>query len=158
MRFVLSFRRSLLAAAMLMFAAVVGAQDLPAGAGREETAKLCKQCHELARSISKHQDRAGWQTTMNKMVAFGMKATPHELEVVLDYLAVNYPADEVPRVNVNTATAIELEAGLSLRRSQASALIKYREANGDFKSLDELKKVPALDAAKLEEKKNRIAF
>lgn len=158
MRFVLSFRRSLLAAAIVLSAAAVRAQELPAGPGREETAKLCKQCHELARSISKHQDRAGWQTTMSKMVAFGMKATPHELEVVLDYLAANYAADEVPRVNVNTASAIELEAGLSLRRSQATALIKYREANGDFKSLDDLKKVPALETAKLEEKKDRIAF
>ena len=68
------------------------------------------------------------------------------------------PSEDVPRLNVNKATAIELEAGLSLRRSQAAALIAYREKNGDFKSLDDLKKVPGLDAAKLDAKKDRLVF
>jgi competence protein ComEA len=112
----------------------------------------------LARSVSRPQDRAGWQTTMNRMVAFGMKAKPAELELVLDYLAANYPASEVPRVNVNTASAIELESGLSLRRSQAAALIRHREKNGAFKTLEDLKKVAGLDAEKIEAKKDRITF
>lgn len=134
------------------------AQELPEGAGREETIKLCSQCHELARSISLRQDRDGWSTTMNKMAAFGMKGTPKDFALILDYLAKHYPADEVPRVNVNTARAIELEAGLSLRRSQAAALIAYREKNGAFKNLEDLKKVPALNAAHLDARKHRIAF
>jgi competence protein ComEA len=87
-----------------------------------------------------------------------MKATDKELEIVLDYLSKHYAAEAVPRVNVNTATAIELESGLSLRRSQAKALIEYRQKNGDFKNIDDLKKVPALDPAKIEERKDRIAF
>jgi competence protein ComEA len=131
---------------------------LPEGIGQEETTKLCKTCHELAKSVSLRQDRAGWTATLRKMTAFGMKATDKELDLVLDYLSKHYPAEDVPKVNVNTATAIELESGLSLRRSQARALIAYREKNGDFKSLDDLKKVPLLDAARIEEKKDRIAF
>ena len=134
------------------------AQDIPEGAGRDETMKLCRQCHELARSISLRQDRGGWQTTMNKMVAFGMKANDQEILAVLDYLVKNYPAEDVPKVNLNTARAIELEAGLSLRRSQAAAVIAYREKNGPFKALDDLKNVPGIDFAKLETKKERIAF
>src|SRR6188768_683787 len=82
------------------------AQDIPEGAGRDETMKLCRQCHELARSISLRQDRGGWQTTMNKMVAFGMKANDQEILAVLDYLVKNYPAEDVPKVNLNTARAI----------------------------------------------------
>ena len=157
------FRMSLMGclrsvAAWVISATAVWAQELPDGPGREETARLCKQCHELARSISRPQDRAGWQTTMNKMVAFGMKAAPAELELVLDYLAKNYAAAEAPRINVNTAPAIELEAGLSLKRSQAAALIRYREKHGAFHSLDDLKKVPSLEPDKIEAKKDRIAF
>lgn len=132
--------------------------QLPEGAGRQETEKLCKQCHELARSISLRQDRDGWNQSLNKMTAFGMKSTDKEIALVLDYLAKHYPAEDLPRVNVNTARAIELESGLSLRRSQAAALIAYREKNGNFKSLDDLKKVPALDAGHLEERKDRITF
>ena len=134
------------------------AQELPEGAGREETIKLCSQCHELARSISLRQDRDGWTTTMNKMAAFGMKGTPKDFALILDYLAKTYPADPVPQVNVNTARAIDLEAGLTLRRSQAAALIAYREKNGPFKSLEDLKKVPSLNAAHLDARKHRIAF
>jgi len=144
----------------LLSLAIVSGQvlQLPEGPGRDETMKLCKQCHEVARSISLRQDRDGWHTTMNKMVAFGMKSTEQEYATVLDYLSKHFPADEVPRVNVNTATAIELESGLTLRRSQAAALIAYREKNGDFKSIEDLKKVPGLDADKLDAKKDRIAF
>ncbi len=38
----------------------LSAQELPEGAGKPETEKLCKQCHEMARSVSKRQDREGW--------------------------------------------------------------------------------------------------
>ena len=59
----------------LLMAGSVWAQApvLPDGPGHDETEKLCKQCHEVARSISLRQDRNGWQTTMAKMAAFGMK-------------------------------------------------------------------------------------
>lgn len=133
-------------------------QDLPEGAGKAETEKLCKQCHEMARSISKRQDRDAWIVTMTRMSAFGMKSTDKEFAAVADYLAKNFPADEVPKVNVNTATAIQMESGLSLRRSQAAAVINYRKEHGKFTSLDDLKKVPGLDAAKIDEKKDRIIF
>jgi competence protein ComEA len=143
---------------MLPIGLVMPAQQLPEGTGRAEMEKMCKQCHELARSISPRQDRDGWATTMRKMSAFGMKATDADLVLVLDYLAKHYPAEAVPRVNVNQASAIELESGLSLLRSQAKALIAYRTQNGPFKSIDDLKKVPALSAVKIEDKKDKIRF
>ena len=133
-------------------------QQLPDGAGRAETEKLCKQCHEMARSISLRQDRPGWQTTMNKMVAFGMRGSEAEFNQVIDYLTKHFPAEPVPKVNVNTASAIELEAGLSLKRSQARALIAYRDQNGSFKTIDDLKKITSIDAEHLEERRNKIEF
>jgi len=141
----------------LLFAAHAYAQ-LPEGRGREETERLCKGCHELERSVSRRQDRAGWQTTINKMVAFGTKGTDQEFALILDYLTQHYPAAEVPPVNVNTAAAIEMESRLSLRRSQAAAIIAYRTKHGKFKSIDDLKKVPGVDVEKIEAKKDRIVF
>jgi competence protein ComEA len=131
---------------------------MPDGPGRAETEKVCKNCHELARSVSLRQDRDGWQTTINKMVALGTKASDQELALILDYLSRNYPAGEIPPVNVNEAPAIELESRLSLRRSQAAAVIAYRKKNGPFKSIEELKKVPGLDAEKIDAKKDQIVF
>jgi competence protein ComEA len=141
----------------VLFAANIWAQ-LPEGPGREETERLCKGCHELARSVSRRQDRDGWQTTLTKMVALGTKASDQELALILDYLTRNYPAEDIPPVNVNQAAAIELESRLSLRRSQAAAIIAYRAKNGKFKSIDDLKKVPGVDAEKIDAKKDRIVF
>ncbi len=142
---------------LILFAASAWAQ-LPDGPGKAETQKICTQCHDLERSISLRQDRPGWQATMDKMVTLGAKGDDKEFQLVVDYLAAHYPADEVPRINVNTARAIDLESGLSLRRSQAAAIIEYRTKNGPFKSLEDLKKVPGVDTAKIEAKKDRLTF
>jgi len=138
---------------------VTGAsQQLPDGPGKAETERLCTQCHELSRSISLRQDRDGWNQTMSKMAAFGMKSTEKEYALVLNYMALHYPPEDLPPVNINKAPAIELESRLSLRRSQAAALIAYRKAHGDFKSLEDLKKVPNLDFEAIESKQDRIVF
>jgi competence protein ComEA len=148
--------RCVLIAAVVTLAAP--AQELPEGPGRAEVVKLCKQCHELSRSVSLRQDRDGWNQTLSKMAAFGMKSTEEEYARVLEYLGKNFPAEDIPRINVNKASAIELESGLSLKRSQAAAILAYRTQNGDFKSLDDLKKVPLIDAKKIDAKKDRITF
>jgi competence protein ComEA len=132
--------------------------QLPDGPGKAETERLCSQCHDLARSISLRQDRAGWETTVDKMVSLGAKATDKETGAVIDYLAAHFAAEEVPRINVNKARAIDLESGLTLRRSEAAAIIEYRTKHGPFKSIDDLKKVPGIDAAKIEAKKDRLIF
>src|SRR5260370_39367777 len=84
--------------------------QLPEGPGKAETERICKQCHELERSLSPRQDRAGWQATMDKMVALGAKGTQQEFNLIVDYMAANFPAPAVPRLNVNKATAVHLES------------------------------------------------
>ena len=144
---------------VLLFAPAAWAQvHLPEGAGKAELERVCRGCHDVTKSVSLRQDRDGWAITMKKMVALGTKAPEKDLELIFEYLVKNFPADEVPPVNVNRATAIELESGLSLRRSQAAALIRYRNEHGDFKSIEDLKKVPGLDAAAIEAKKHRVIF
>lgn len=143
---------------LLALLAVSARAQLPDGPGKQETEKICSQCHEIERSISLRQDREGWQATLNKMITLGAKGTDQEFQAVVDYLARNYPGEGLPRINVNTATSIELESGLTLRRSEAAAVIQYRTKNGKFKSIEDLKKVPGLDAAKIEAKKDRLAF
>jgi competence protein ComEA len=149
----------------LMAAAIGGAlgidaaqAQLPEGAGREETVKVCSQCHQAEVAVSLRQDRGEWAATLRKMMALGAKGTDQEFSAVLGYLATHFPPDELPRVNVNTATAIELESGLTLRRSQAAAIIAYRSQHGAFKSVDDLEKVPGLDVATIEAKKDRVTF
>lgn len=103
-------------------------------------------------------DRAGWQNEMEKMISLGAKGSPEEFESILNYLSKNYPAEAVPKVRINTARQIELEAGLTLRRSQAAALVAYRSKHGPFHSIEDLKSVPGLDFAYIESKQDRITF
>jgi len=143
---------------ILLLAVASARAQLPDGPGKVETERICTQCHDLARSISLRQDRAGWQATMDKMVTLGAQGEDQELKAVVDYLAAHYPADDVPKIRVNTARAIDFESGLSLKRSEAAAIIDYRTKNGPFQSIDDLKKVPGIDTAKIEAKKDRLVF
>jgi competence protein ComEA len=145
-------------AALLAFFAGGAWGQLPDGPGKAETEKVCSQCHELARSISLRQDRAGWEATVNKMVGLGATASDAELKSITDYLTAHYAGEEMPRINVNKARAIDLESGLSLRRSESAAIVEYRTKHGPFKSIEDLKKVPNIDAAKIEAKKDRLTF
>jgi len=144
--------------AVLISAMSGSAQTLPDGPGKEETLRVCKGCHELARSVSLRQDREGWAITIKKMVALGAKGSEKDFNAVFEYLATNYPADAAAPLNVNEATQIDLESRLSLKRSQAAAVIRYRNENGPFKNLDDLKKVPGIDAAALDARKSALVF
>jgi competence protein ComEA len=159
------WRLALLGVVLTFFAGDVWAslsarqvRELPDGPGKAETRKLCSQCHELDKAFTLSQDRTGWQSTIEKMVGFGMKGTEQEMSAVLEYLVKNFPADELPKINVNKAAAIDFESGLSLKRSQATAIIQYRDQHGPFKSIEDLKKVPGVDAEKIEAKKDRLIF
>jgi competence protein ComEA len=147
-----------LAVAVLTLASGPLPAQLPEGSGREETQKLCSDCHELERSISLRQDRDGWKATLNKMIGLGAQGTEEEFSAVLDYLSRTYPAQALPPLNVNTAKAIDLEARLSLRRSEAAAILDYRTKHGSFKSVDDLKKVPGVDPGKIDRKKDALVF
>ncbi len=139
------------------FASLLPAQ-LVEGPGMKETNKNCTSCHEIERSISLRQDVNGWNQTIAKMVGFGMKSPEAELAIVAEYLAKHYPADAMPPINVNAATAIELESRFSMKRSQAAAFLAHREKIGKFKTFAQLKEAPGVDPEKIEEKKDQIIF
>src|SRR5688572_28298912 len=60
------------AVALLLCGASAFAQ-LPDAPGKTETIRVCKECHEIERAVSKRQDRPGWEATMDKMFALGAK-------------------------------------------------------------------------------------
>ena len=130
--------------------------ELPAVAGKDTLVRGCSKCHSPDNVIANGQDRAGWENTITKMAGFGAEATDDEFTAILDYLVKNFPP--VTTVHVNQATAAQLESGLGLTTTEADAVIEYRKKNGDFKSIDDLKKVPDVDAKELDAKKDRLAF
>ena len=61
-------------------------------------------------------------------------------------------------VNMNRATAVELESVVLLLRKEAAALLAYRDKVGGFKTIDDIKKAPGIDFKKIEAAKDRITF
>ena len=60
-------------------------------------------------------------------------------------------------VNINTATESELEAVKGVGPAKAKAIITYREAHGNFKSLDELDNVKGFGKASVEKLKGELS-
>ena len=60
-------------------------------------------------------------------------------------------------LDINTATADELDKGLSgIGPAKAQAIVKYREANGPFKSVDDLTHVKGIGKATLEKNRAKV--
>lgn len=59
-------------------------------------------------------------------------------------------------LNINTATQSELEAVKGLGPTKAQSIIAYREANGNFKSVDDLDKVKGFGKASIEKLKGEL--
>jgi competence protein ComEA len=92
------------------------------------------------------------------MVKLGARASDDDFDAILVYLTQHFGPEKPSPININKATAVDLQTTLLLRRSQAMAILQYRSQHGDFKSIDDLKNIPGLDFSKIETKKARIAF
>lgn len=144
--------------AMAILTSVVCADTLPDGYGKAATVRVCGRCHSPERAASLHQKRSAWEDTIVKMMKLGAQGSNEEFEAILGYLSTHFGPEAPGPININTADAVDLEAGLLLLRSQAKAVIEYRARNGNFKSVDDLRKVPGLDFQKIESKKSRLVF
>jgi competence protein ComEA len=133
------------------------AQDLPPGKGKDLVENTCGSCHGLDVVVAQHATKDGWASIVDYMVSRGASGTPAELQTIVDYLAKNFPP--LPTiVNVNKATAMDMETQLGIAAKDAEAIVTYRMANGDFKDFDGLTKVPGIDVATLTAKKDSIVF
>jgi competence protein ComEA len=127
-------------------------QDLPEGPGKAEVLKICRDCHDLDAITGENRTKEGWKKTIAKMVDRGAEGTDEQYEMIVTYLSKNFG-----RVNVNTATADEIVAGIDFSAKEAAAIMAYRDKNGPFKNWRDLSKVEGLDAARVEAKKDHIA-
>jgi competence protein ComEA len=133
---------------LILFAGL--AQDLPDGPGKETVLKICRDCHDLDTITTENRTKEGWKKTVAKMGDRGAEGTDEQFEAVVVYLTKYFG-----RINVNTATAEEIAAGLDFSAKEAESIVQYREKNGAYKNWKDLNAV--IDAAKVEARKNHIA-
>lgn len=148
-------KHAILAAPLLIAALVplAQAQDLPEGKGKDLVEQVCGACHGTDLVASRRATKDGWSYIVDDMVSRGASATDDQIAQINAYLAKN-----LGQVNVNKGPAAELASVLEISDDQAQAIIKYRTDHGDFKSVDDLKKVPGLETANLDKKKDRVAY
>jgi competence protein ComEA len=139
---------------ILLFASSVAWAQLPDGPGKDTFLKICGNCHAADVVTGHNQGNDAWTDTIGKMVEQGAEGTEEQLAAILNYLVKNFGLP----VNINKASAADLQSGLDLTDKEAAAIVKYRSDKGAFKTLEDLKKVPDLGYQKIEAKKDHITF
>jgi competence protein ComEA len=132
--------------------------EFPQGTGRDTTLRLCSQCHSANIILANGQSQEAWEDTITKMVRLGAHGSDEDFTDIADYLGKNFPATGVKKIFVNKATDQEFAATLGIPLDQAKAIVDYRDKAKGFNSLDDMKKVPGIDAAKLDANKDKLIF
>jgi len=132
------------------------AATMPAGDARDLTVRVCAPCHEPQRAASLRLTREGWEGVVAKMVSLGARASQEEVAQITGYLVTNFKGEAPKPINMNSASAVDLEAVAGLLRKEAAAWIAWRNKSGPCKSLDDLKNVPGVPFNKIDERRDRL--
>jgi competence protein ComEA len=114
---------------------------------------VCGSCHNTGLVTTELRSRADWMQTLEAMLERGATGTNDQIDNVVRYLDAN-----LTKLNVNVAGQDEIGSVLDLPDAVAAAVVKRRSELVRFKSLDEIKAVPGVDAAKIDYRKARISF
>ena len=132
--------------------------EFPQGDGREAVMRVCVKCHSPNIILAYGQNRVGWENTITKMARLGAKGTDDDYSDIADYLTANFPPSAIQKVFVNMATDKQLADILEISVDDAKAIIIYRDKVKGFKSIEEMKSVPNVDAKKIDAKKDHLVF
>ena len=132
--------------------------EFPPGEGREITLNICGKCHSPTIVLAYGQKREGWENTITKMVRLGAVGTDEDFTDIADYLTANFPPSAIPKIFVNKATDQQIAKILEISIDDAKAIVAYRDKEGNFKSIDDLKRVPNVDTKKIDAKKDSLVF
>lgn len=141
-------------AALSVAALPSNAEGLPDGPDKGLVEAICSECHTTERIATLQLTKPQWADKVLEMLQEAPDVKQSERDRIVEYLAKSFPA----RAKVNKANTKELQAALEISAESAGAIVSYRQKNGSFKTLDELKRVPGVDPAKLDAKREIIDF
>jgi competence ComEA-like helix-hairpin-helix protein len=114
--------------------------------------EVCGRCHKTALFMSQPRSWDRWNDVFADMTKRGASGTDEQLARVTSYFLEN-----LTLVNVNSSPADELAWVLGVDDDVAQAIITRRERQ-PFANIAQLRAVPGVDPAKLEQRKSRILF
>jgi competence protein ComEA len=125
----------------------------PEAPGKAELLKVCGGCHGAETVLAHAQTADGWAETLGRMVQLGAEGTQEEWRLVQKYLD-----SQLAMIAINRAAADEIQRTVDVPDAVAQAIVTYRREHGNFKSIDDLKNVPGLDTAKVDDRSDRLIF
>ena len=147
------------AASMVVVAPIqpLGAQapsdKLPEAPGKAVLIRICTACHDTDIITDAPRTVPGWVDTVLSMKDFGATGTDEEFKTVTDYVIVYLAV-----LQVNKSTAAEIAQVLRVSEQVGEQVVAYRDKVGGFKTADDLKKVPEVDAATIDALGSRLSF
>ena len=115
--------------------------------------EACSSCHGLNR-LETSKNRSDWKDTVERMVANGADVKPEEMNPLVGFLVRFYGES----VEINKATAQQLQEELDMTPAEAEATVKARSESGNFKSYADVQKVKGLDAKRIDPIKDRLKY
>jgi mono/diheme cytochrome c family protein len=109
---------------MIGFSLPIAAQnnDLPEGPGKAVVVKMCSGCHKMTTVTSKHATKDQWASIVDRMVSRGANGTDEEIDIVVNYLATNFP----PEKEKTTPPSITASAAwLNISSQQMEAMLNH---------------------------------
>jgi len=132
---------------------------MPEGPGKQVILRECTACHLPDHFTRFQHTPEEWQAIVVRMGTRVRSATREELDQVQKYFATNYPkVDVAGKLNINKATAQEIQAQLGLTAAEAAAVVQYRQQHGTFREWGELLAIYGVDGLKIEAAKDRMSF
>jgi len=131
--------------------------EWPNTPGKQTFLQICSGCHSPENVIGHNLDTDGWTDLLNQMIQNGAQGSDDDFSAILQYLVTNF-GPMPPKVNINKATAMNLRSWLGMPEKEAEDIVAYRTQHGDFKSLDDVKKVPGVDANFIDSIKGTLTF
>ena len=135
------------------------AADLPDGVGKDVLLRACVGCHKAEEFLSYLHTKEEYAAIVQRMGQRGARASNEELDIIANYLSKYFLKVSDPnKININKATAKEIETGLRLTAKEAEAIVGYRERHGDFRVWGDLLVIYGVDGKKIEAAKDKMSF
>jgi competence protein ComEA len=110
---------------------------------------------KLAKRIVEFRNKLGGFYSLDQLKeVYGLK--PETINMVLPKLSLDISA--IQYISINDVDMASLDAHPYISRAQAAAIVEYRKQHGEFRSMNDLEKVRALDEKLLNKVKNYIKF
>jgi hypothetical protein len=88
--------RLLIGAAGAIFLALVGRVSaqitLPDGPNRDLVSAVCGSCHDIEMVVINGRSQEKWSGTIDEMTGYGLRLSPSDRALVLEYLTTYLPA------------------------------------------------------------------